>query len=629
MPEIYEKASANYPERPAFARRLGRSQYQPINYKDLYTVGLQIATALIDRGLGFQDRVAIFSEHRVEWVMINYGVLMAGAVLVPRGKDTNEKEMAFILNHSESRFLFIENKPIYEKVKNISEALEHNPKWIHMPMDSEEPESESEEVLNQLMKDGARLREKGDRRVEERLEQLGPDDLFTLIYTSGTTGQPKGAQLTHLNMLSQVELLPIPITEQERALSILPIWHVYERVFLDAAISRGACTYFTTVRTLADDIESIQPTFMASAPRLWEMLYQRMQKKISEAHPVRRFFFRAAYLSSKLIRRSWDVLRRQDLALKPRNPLLQPGRYLWHVCQLIIWSPVYIALNAGVLEKLRIALGGSFRGTVSGGGALPAHVDAFFNNIGVPVLEGYGLTETAPVLAVRLFQNRVVGTVGPLWPCTDLRIEDPDTKELLYPDPSHKKGGRGRLGEIVVRGPQVMKGYYKNEEETNKVLQDGWFRTGDLGQMTFNDCLRIEGRIKDTVVLSNGENVQPNPIEQAITQSAYIEQAMLVGHGERYLAVLVMPDLIELKDKDLKFENLEEAARSEKLQTFLLKECRKLINDENGFKPFERIRALACFPEELERGKEMTGTLKIKRHVVEKKYADIIKSLFK
>ena len=564
----------------------------------------------------------------MEWVMINYGVLMAGGVLVPRGKDTNEKEMAFILNHSESRFLFVETNAIYKKIQNIKSDLDAKLSLIFIPMDEEESPDESMELLNDLLQEGARLREEGDRRIEKRIERLTQDDLFTLIYTSGTTGQPKGAQLTHLNMISQIELLPIPITEQERALSILPIWHVYERVFMDAAISRGACTYFTSVRTLADDIESIQPTFMASAPRLWEMLYQRMQKKIAEAHPVRRFFFRAAYLSSKLVRRSWDVLGRKDLALRKRSLLLQPGRMVWHLVQLMMWSPVYIALNAGVLEKLRIALGGSFRGTVSGGGALPAHVDAFFNNIGVPVLEGYGLTETAPVIAVRLFKNRVVGTVGPLWPHTDLRIEDPDTRDLLYPDPSCKNGGRGRVGEIVVRGPQVMRGYYKNEEETDKVLKEGWFRTGDLGQMTFNDCLRIEGRIKDTLVLSNGENVQPEPIEQAISQSAHIDQVMLVGHGERYLAVLVTPNLESLKDDGYEFKDLEKAAKSEELRIFLLKECRSIISDENGFKPFERIQALGCLPQTLETGEEMTETLKIKRHVVEKKYADLIAGLF-
>jgi Long-chain acyl-CoA synthetases (AMP-forming) len=273
-------------------------------------------------------------------------------------------------------------------------------------------------------------------------------------------------------------------------------------------------------------------------------------------------------------------------------------------------------------------VGGEFRGTVSGGGALPPHIDEFFNFIGIPVFEGYGMTETSPVLAVRTWRKLVIGTVGPFWPRTEIRIIDPLDGKVLYPSERSGPDGRGRKGEIQAKGPQVMKGYYKNPEATERVLKDGWMNTGDIGMVTFNDCLKILGRSKETIVLLSGENVEPVPLEARLLESRFIEQCMVVGQDEKNLGALIVPAAEALRGEGFALDDLAAAAGNPRLAELINAEVRRLVNREQGFKPFEFILAWRFVPKPFEVGDELTATFKPKRHVITEKYSTLIDAMY-
>jgi long-chain acyl-CoA synthetase len=287
-----------------------------------------------------------------------------------------------------------------------------------------------------------------------------------------------------------------------------------------------------------------------------------------------------------------------------------------------------LLLDRLVLTKLRAAVGGEFRGTISGGGALPPHVDAFFNDIGIPVLEGYGLTESCPVLAVRTWDRLVIGTVGPVFPETEIRIVDLSTGNMLYPDPSRRDLGRGKRGEIHAKGPQIMKGYYKDPEGTARVLRDGWLATGDLGLVTFNECLKIVGRCKETIVLLGGENVEPLPIESKLLESPLIDQCMVVGQDRKHLGLLVVPSLPGFAALGINAASLPDLEDRTEAGEMLRLEIRRLIGEATGFKPFERITAFHLLRKPFEVGEELTMTFKLRRHVITEKYCREIELMF-
>ena len=626
LAEMYRLAAERYEDLPAFATRLKSGVFKPVSYRDLYDFGLYLGTALIELGVEARNHVGLLADNRVEWNIADYAILMAGAADVPRGTDVTNQEIEYIVNHSGCEIVFVENKRLLDRIIPLMPKLEKVRHLILM-----DPKAEAREgvlTLYGLVDRGKELREQGDRQIEERMKGISPDDLFTLIYTSGTTGTPKGVMLTHANMASQVKYLPFPLEPDDRLLSILPVWHSYERVFQMIAISNGCCTYFTSLRSLADDLKKVKPTIMASAPRLWENLYLRILKNVRESHWIRRGLFHSAYFCSRMVKGSMFFLQGKKIDLNGRGPFVSAALAVGHALRALLFCPPYVALNAVVLEKLRQIVGGSFKGTVSGGGALQPHVDEFFNYIGVPVQEGYGLTETAPVIAVRTIPRLIIGTVGPLYEETELRIVDLNTGETLYPDDARPGSGRGLKGEIHVKGPQVMKGYYKNEEATGRALVDGWFNTGDIGIYTFNDCLKIVGRSKDTIVLLNGENLEPIPIEARLCESPLIDQCMVVGQDQKQLGALVVPSLEGFAEIGIEEESVDSLAMRDEVRERIAKEAKRLISADSGFKAFEHIHGIVLAPKAFEVGDEMTNTFKVKRQVVDEKYADLIASLF-
>jgi len=623
---MYRLAAERYGAAPAFAQRRARGSFKPVSYRDLYEFGLCLGSALIELGVEAREHLGLLSDSRVEWNIVDYATLMCGAADVPRGSDVTDIEIEQILNHADCRVVFVEDLRLLKRAIRLMPKLEGVERLILMRRDEEPPDGVLS--LYSLVARGKELRLSGDRRVEQRMAQIRPDDLFTLIYTSGTTGTPKGVRLTHANMASQVRNLPFRLEPDDRMLSILPVWHSYERIFQMVSLSNGCCTYFTSIRTLADDLRTVKPTMMASAPRLWENLYLRIMKNVRESHWIRRALFHAAYFCSRRVQGSWAFLRGEAEDLEGRALASKIVRCAWAAIELCVFLPPYVALDAVVLEKLRLIVGGSFKGTVSGGGALQRHVDEFFNFIGVPVREGYGLTETSPVLAVRADGKRVIGTVGSLYPETRLRILDLNSDEVLYPDPERRGEGRGLKGEVVVKGPQVMDGYHKDPEATSKVLADGWLRTGDIGMYTYNDCLKLLGRRKETIVLLNGENLEPVPIEAKLAQSDLIEQCMVIGQDRRQLGALVVPSLDGFAEIGLQARDLPELLQAETLQQHLIAEAKRLVSAANGFKAFERVSLIAPVRKPFEVGDELTGTFKLRRHVIVEKYAEQIGALF-
>ncbi|MFM8232320.1 MAG: AMP-dependent synthetase/ligase, partial [Chthoniobacterales bacterium] len=531
-----------------------------------------------------------------------------------------------IVAHSDSVMVIAENPAVLAKVTEVRSALPKVRQIILMQ--GEPPSGEGVLRLGDLIERGKKLRAEGNRSIEERISQVRGGDLFTLIYTSGTTGTPKGVMLTHDNMMSQVRYLPFHLDPGDRVLSILPVWHSYERVFEMVSVSRGACTYYTSIRSIADDLRKARPTWMASAPRLWEGLYNKILQNVAAQPPVKRGLFRAAYHCSRAFQRAHFFLTGRLIDVKGRSWFESLALAVKSIVQMAIFYLPCKILDALVLKKLRGVVGGEFKGTVSGGGALPPHVDEFFNYIGIPVLEGYGMTETSPVLAVRTWRKLVIGTVGPFWPHTEIRIVDPSDGRVIYPSGPIGNGGRGIKGEIHAKGPQVMKGYYKNPEATEKVLKDGWMNTGDLGMVTFNDCLKILGRSKETIVLLNGENVEPVPIEAQLLESRFVEQCMVVGQDEKHLGALIVPSLEALKGQGFSFATLAEAEGDPRVTEIINAEIKRLVSRETGFKPFEFVLGWRFVPKAFEVGDELTATFKHRRHIITDKYAGLIDAIF-
>ncbi len=626
--EMFGWAAKKFADRPAFATRVkGTPNWDTVNYKNLYETGVNLATALIKLGVKSRDHVGLLADNRFEWILTDCAIQLCGAADVPRGTDVTDADIQYIIPHSGAKVVFVEHLEMLKKLQKNKKKLSKVKHIILMDKNAKAPAKVLH--LYDLVEQGRKLREKGDRNVEKRVSQIKPDDLVTLIYTSGTTGTPKGVMLSHNNLISQLVEEIIPIDDTDRILSILPVWHIFERAFEMLAVSRGACTHYTNVRGLGEDIKLVKPTFMGSAPRLWESIYLKISDNVKAAAPIRQKLFNAAYFCSRMFQGSVFFLTSKKLDMEGRNFVVSLVLAVQAVLLAVVFAIPYFLLDLIVLKKLRGATGGQLKGSVSGGGALPLHVDEFFNYIGIPVLEGYGMTETSPVLAVRNFKKLVIGTVGPIFPKTQIRIIDLNSGEVIYPNSARPGNGRGIKGEIHAKGPGIMLGYYKNPEATKRVLREGWMNTGDIGMVTFNDCVKIMGRSKDTVVLLGGENIEPVPLENRLTESPLIDQCMIVGQDQKNLAALVVPSMDGFSRFGLKAKNLAALAADPEAQKVIGQEIKSLVSAESGFKSFERVQDFRLLPKAFEVGNEMTNLFKLKRHVITERYKKEIDSMYR
>ncbi|MEM7180991.1 MAG: long-chain fatty acid--CoA ligase [Spirochaetota bacterium] len=635
LAELYKEAAEKYGDAGGFYGKDEKKKYVQTNFKELYDKGVCLAEALIDLGVASKEHVGLMADHRTEWAIVDCAIVSCGAADVPRGTDVTESELVHILTHSGAKVVFVEHDKMLAKLNKVKGDLPDVKTIILM-----DPNSKGESGvlnINDLIAKGKELREKGTKKVEERVAAIQSDDLFTLIYTSGTTGKPKGVMLMHSNMMHQVnEVVPVlNVSQKDRLLSILPVWHIFERLFLYAAVEEGMSTYFTNVRDLRDDLKTVRPTFMASAPRLWESLYLGIYNKMNDPKTpaATRKMFNLAYFFSKHFNAAKRFLTGQEVDYTGRNALESLFKGIVSFIVLLLTAPLNFLLDQIVLKKLREGLGGEFKATCSGGGALPRHVDAFFNDIGIDVIEGYGMTETSPVIACRTFDTLIGGSVGKVAPSAEVQIRDFGGNTITHVKKDGSiEGKRGEKGIIFVRGPQVMKGYYKNEEATKKSLNDGWMDTGDLGMINFKDTLTITGRAKETIVLLGGENVEPVPIENKLTESPLIFQCMVVGQDQKVLGALIIPDFDKLKDwakeNGVSETEPEELASNQKIRDRFKKEIRAFNSAKTGFKSFEQVTPYELITKQFEVGDEMTNLMKLKRHVITEKYDAEIKKMY-
>lgn len=619
LAELYRFTATAYADEKSFLTRGNDGTFDGPTYKELYEAGISLAAALTKTcGLKPKEHVAILADNRLEWIIADYAVILAGAADVPRGTDATPYDMEYIIGHAGCRIVFVENQTAWDKLSSVDTKLTG---VEHVILLSEVKTGKTGWDCHNIYDLIAQGKALAKDEIERRIESITPDDLFTLIYTSGTTGAPKGVMLTHGNIMSQIRNMPLGLEKEDIALSILPVWHIFERSFEIVTIACGAKTAYTNVKNARNDLAAVKPTLMASAPRLWESVYNGIMARVAEGSGVRRGLFSAAVNVGHIYRKALREFHGQNLQIFPQGFLTRILAALGSIITILFTFIPALLLDAIVLKKIRLATGGRLRATISGGGALPLHIDEFFNDIGIPVLEGYGLTETSPTISVRTPDKLVIGTVGPLFHETEIRIVDITDGKTIYPGENYF----GKKGELHMRGPQLMTGYYKNPEATGRVVKDGWFNTGDLVIMTANGCLKIVGRSKETVVLMNGENVEPVPIESKLLESPYIEQCMIVGQDRKFLGALIVPSAQAFKEFG---ENLEALAQHAEVKKILRSETQRLISGENGFKAFERVGGIAVLGRVWEKDRELTGKLSLKRHVITDTYAKEIESIY-
>jgi len=622
--EMFRESAQLYADAPAFATRIHKDEWRTTSYQELYASGSYLATALIELGVAAQEHVALLADNRLEWIISNYGIQLCGAVDVSRGTDVTDNDLLHILPHADVKVVFVEHLKMLEKLQKNRAEL---PNITHIIlMDEQQTAPEGVLHLKDLLDQGKTLRQQQDTRMEARIAAIQPDDMFTLIYTSGTTGTPKGVMLSHANMLAETRNVHVELEKGHHLLAILPIWHIFERMVEMYAIQQGCCTYYTNIRTFAEDIQFARPHFMGSAPRLWEAFYAKLSTKVENAPAIRRGLFHAAYFFAKQTQGAQAVLLDRQLDISGQSAATKMGLKALNAVRWAAAMPLYLLLDLLVMKKVRAATGGQMLGAVSGGGALPPHIDEFFNYIGVPVLEGYGMTE-CPVVTVRDPRHPVLGTIGQMLICTEARIVDIESGEILYPNPAKPGNGRGLKGELHLKGDNVMLGYYKRPDLTEKVLKEGWLNTGDLAMMTYNDCLKIMGRSKDTIVLINGENVEPVPIENALCESPLVAQCMVTGQDQKSLGVLIVPSLEEFQAAGVQAEQLAELVDNPQVKALLEKEIKTRISSKQGFKAYKRLYAHRVLPKPFEVGEELTNLFKLKRHIVTDKYESLVKAM--
>lgn len=578
-------------ERPAISWN-GPDGRVTTTYAELIERARCLAAGLSASGIVKGDRVALFSRNCPRWLETSLGINLAGAIDVPRGENTSWEELNFIVDHSQAKAVIAEDRGFLDAVR--SKPHDSVESWFTIEA------AGSADRVDRLIELG------GSRGGPPATgDDLSPDDTASIIYTSGTTALPKGVELTHGNLMSNLAGVSsrIKVGRDDRVLSILPAWHALERIVKYTALAGGAETFYTSAKTLQKDMYAERPTFMVSVPRIWEMVHSGLMKKIRDRG---RF--------SSLVLKTCLALAANRAGRNPLSPIAMAE------------FPAAAAAELMVFKKLRELMGGSLRHAVSGGSSLPRHIDEFFHAAGIELIEGYGLTETSPVISARVPGLRSLSTVGPLLDGIEGRIVDPETgKDLPH----------GRIGILFVRGPNVMKGYFRNFVATSHVLHhDGWFDTGDLACFDRMGNLCIRGRGKDLIVLSTGENVNPLPIEEALRCSGYISAAIAVGHEWRQIGAIIEPDFDALEEfcraRKVKFRKGggNPALKDPLVQNLYRAEVDRLVNSSLARgKPSDRIARFRIVSEPFRAGFEMTATLKPKRSVIEKKYKALIASL--
>jgi long-chain acyl-CoA synthetase len=586
LPSRFLNAIDNLPNpRAQMVRRDGR--WEAIPSQEFLRRVAGLSTALVELGVKPGDRVGLFSANRPEWHTADFAITGAGAITVPVYFNESPDRMTYILNHCGARVVFVVGVPQLQKLLAVRANLPELEQIVVADGSADVP---SECLRYETLIAGASAADVSSYRM--RASQVLPGQLASLIYTSGTTGEPKGVMLTHTNFCSNVsdvghdfQLNPA----EDVALSFLPLAHVYGRTMDYIYIFQGAAlAYVESVDAVAQALLEVHPTITAAVPRFFEKIYARLVEQGSKNTGAKRMLFDWAMRVAEMSAQWRASQRHANLAVTFQQKLA----------------------DALVYRKIRIGMGGRLRLISSGGAPLSKELAEFFWAVGIPIYQGYGLTETSPIVSSNYPENRM-GSSGKPIPNVQVRAAED--------------------GEILVKGPCVMQGYYKNPEATREVLsEDGWFRTGDIGHVDKDNYLFITDRKKDLIKTAAGKFVAPQPIENALKTSPYVLNAMVVGDKRKFIVALIVPNpatvAAKAADQGIKFASNTKLAAHPWVHALIDSEVKRLTVH---LAQYETIKRFALLPEDFtfDNG-SLTFTLKLKRRVVEQQYASVIESLY-
>ena len=589
VPGLLLEAALKHGKVDALNHKMGK-EWVNISAETMVERVRNLALGLVEMGIKPGDRVALLSENRPEWSIADLAILSLGAINVPIYTTQAVDQIRYILGDSGTRAIFVSNRKLYKHAAKALANLDLIEQIVFFEGDSI-TDIERATTLEALENRGRKRAEDHPAAFDAYLKAIKPDDLATIIYTSGTTGEPKGVMLTHANFMTNVLTITagLPISASDIALSVLPLSHIFERTGFYIFCYNGVSVYYTaSFDQVGENLREVQPTIMTAVPRLFEKVYHRIVKKgFSQKGMKRRIF-----------ERSLEVGQRYA-ELKDKGGIVWP--------KLALQQKVADRL---VFSKWREGVGGRLRYFVSGGAPLSPALSYAFLAAGIPILQGYGATETCIVTANRPENNRV-GSVGLPFEGIEVSI--------------------AKDGEILLRGPNIMRGYYGHPEETTAVLKDGWFATGDVGHLDKKGRLYITDRKKDLFKLSNGKYVAPQQIESLLKQSEYVSQVVVVGAGRKQPAALIVPEWEAVRQS---LSSAGEKFPSDRADLAKFPAAIKLVQNDvslltRELADYERIRRVALLPEEfsIDNG-ELTPTLKVKRRVIDEKFEGLIEDLY-
>ena len=592
MGAIFQNRVEEYGDTTLVKFKNKEGEWEDLSWNQINEKVHNVGYYLLSMGIKPGDKVALFSPNRYEWWVADLAILSIGAVNVPIYATNSAEECKYIIENSDAIMCFAGTREHMDKILTAKKDLPNLGEVIIF--DDLESPIDGVITLKEAMEKGSAY--EGKDEFDERIKPINIDDVATIIYTSGTTGNPKGVMLTHNNFVSNVNQLnavdPEFLKGDHIFLSFLPLAHSLERtVGYYAPIFLGHKVAFAEdVSKLVQNLQEIRPTFMVSVPRIYEKAHAGILAKVSSAPPVKKALF------------NWAMgLAKQNLPYicndKPRTGMFA---FKYNLADKIIFS------------KLKVALGmDRLAGAMSGGGPLSVSDAEFFLGMGIRVLEGFGLTETTPVTNGNKPKKIKAGTVGPAVKDTIIKI--------------------GESGEVLIKGPQVMKGYYKNEAATKEVFtNDGFFRTGDIGELDADGYLKITGRIKDILVTSGGKNISPQNIENSLVASKFIEQVAIIGDNKKYLSALIVPAFESLegwaKENNIAFSNRQELISKDEVVKLFEQEIEFYTKD---YARVEQIRKFTLLETEWSQDTgELTPTMKLKRRIVNQKYASQIDAMY-
>ena len=594
IPELFyfiTREFGNGKERPALKHKVD-DQFVGISYDKLFEETENFALGLASLGVKRGDKVAIIAENRPKWVYSDMAILGLGAVDVPLYPISTSDTIEFCLNNSESVGIIVSNKFHLNKVLKIHKKVK-SLKFIIVMNDGDTGDEKMVHAFSAVQSMGKKFKQEQANYFVDNINLSNEDDICTIIYTSGTTGVPKGVLLTHKNIVSNVKAAHeiFDINHNDIFLSFLPLCHIFERMagYYTAFSCGGMICYAESIEKVGPNMEEIRPTIITAVPRLFERIYSKIKRNIENQSEKKQKIFHWALEIGK-----------EYVAAKKSNESIP-----------ISLTAKHALADKLVFSKLREKTGGRIRFFISGGAALARELGQFFEAVGVLIIEGYGLTESSPVIAANRVNDYKFGTVGKPMPGVEIKI--------------------AQDGEILAYGPNIMQGYYKNKKETDAVLKNGWLHTGDLGVFDAEGFLIITDRKKHLFKTSGGKYIAPTPIENLFLGSKFIEQFVLIGDRRMFLSALIVPDYEAIKEyadaNRISYTDPKELVNMKQIYELLQKDLdqfqKKLAN-------YERVRKFTILEQPFTiEGGELTPSLKVKRKVIEERYKDLIDDMYK